>query len=168
MLHVGAVNKVPRNLRQLLWGEFARYFAEADLERVRELLGEDAAKSLEQMAQLTKKLKDAGLIDQIEGKLELTPSGLRKIGANALRDVFGSLEKDRLGQHQVERLGVGHERTYDTKPYEYGDPFQLDLQQTLRNALQRVTQCCLRATITLAQHQILPQDFVIAPQESVF
>ena len=111
--------------------------AEADLDRVRELLGEDAAKSLEQMAQLTKKLKDAGLIDQIEGKLELTPSGLRKIGANALRDVFGSLEKDRLGQHQVERLGVGHERTYDTKPYEYGDPFQLDLQRTLRNALQR-------------------------------
>ena len=111
--------------------------AEADLERVRELLGEDAAKSLEQMSQLTKKLKDAGLIDQIEGKLELTPSGLRKIGANALRDVFGSLEKDRLGQHQVERLGVGHERTYDTKPYEYGDPFQLDLQQTLRNALKR-------------------------------
>ena len=111
--------------------------AEADLERVRELLGVDAAKSLEQMSQLTKKLKDAGLIDQIEGKLELTPSGLRKIGANALRDVFGSLEKDRLGQHQVERLGVGHERTYDTKPYEYGDPFQLDLQQTLRNALKR-------------------------------
>ncbi len=111
--------------------------AEADLDRVREMLGEDAAKSLEQMAQLTKKLKDSGLIDQVEGKLELTPSGLRKIGANALRDVFGSLEKDRLGQHQVERLGVGHERTYDTKPYEYGDPFQLDLQQTLRNALQR-------------------------------
>ena len=111
--------------------------AEADLDRVREILGEDAAKSLEQMAQLTKKLKDSGLIDQVEGKLELTPSGLRKIGANALRDVFGSLEKDRLGQHQVERLGVGHERTYDTKPYEYGDPFQLDLQRTLRNALQR-------------------------------
>ena len=111
--------------------------AEADLDRVREMLGEDVAKSLEQMAQLTKKLKDSGLIDQVEGKLELTPSGLRKIGANALRDVFGSLEKDRLGQHQVERLGVGHERTYDTKPYEYGDPFQLDLQRTLRNALQR-------------------------------
>jgi uncharacterized protein with von Willebrand factor type A (vWA) domain len=111
--------------------------AEADLDRVREMLGEDFAKSLEQMAQLTKKLKDSGLIDRVEGKLELTPSGLRKIGANALRDVFGSLEKDRLGQHQVERLGVGHERTYDTKPYEYGDPFQLDLQRTLRNALQR-------------------------------
>ena len=130
---------------------------EADLDRVRELLGEDVAKSLEQMAQLTKKLKDSGLIDQIEGKLELTPSGLRKIGANALRDVFGSLEKDRLGQHQVERLGVGHERTYDTKPYEYGDPFQLDLQRTLRNALQRQG-----STVPL---KLSPDDFEIEQTE---
>ncbi|MDA3016743.1 MAG: VWA domain-containing protein [Actinomycetota bacterium] len=111
--------------------------AEADLDRVSELLGEDVAKSLQRMSELTKKLKEAGLIDQTEGKLEMTPRGLRKIGEKALRDVFGALDKDRLGQHQVERIGVGHERTYDTKPYEYGDPFQLDLQQTLRNALKR-------------------------------
>ena len=111
--------------------------AEADLDRVSELLGEDVAKSLQRMAEITKKLKEAGLIDQTEGKLEMTPRGLRKIGEKALRDVFGALDKDRLGQHQVVRIGVGHERTYDTKPYEYGDPFQLDLQQTLRNALKR-------------------------------
>ncbi len=111
--------------------------AEADLDRVSELLGEDVAKSLQRMSELTKKLKEAGLIDQTESKLEMTPRGLRKIGEKALRDVFGALDKDRLGQHQVERIGVGHERTYDTKPYEYGDPFQLDLQQTLRNALKR-------------------------------
>ena len=111
--------------------------AEADLDRVSELLGEDVALSLQKMAEITKKLKEAGLIEQTEGKLEMTPRGLRKIGEKALRDVFGALDKDRLGQHQVERIGVGHERTYDTKPYEYGDPFQLDLQQTLRNALKR-------------------------------
>ena len=111
--------------------------AEAELDRVSELLGEDVAQSLQKMAEITKKLKEAGLIEQTEGKLEMTPRGLRKIGEKALRDVFGALDKDRLGQHQVERIGVGHERTYDTKPYEYGDPFQLDLQQTLRNALKR-------------------------------
>lgn len=111
--------------------------AEADLDRVSELLGQDVAKSLQRMTEITQKLKDAGLIDQSEGKLEMTPRGLRKIGEKALREVFGALDKDRLGQHQVERIGIGHERTYDTKPYEYGDPFQLDLQQTLRNALKR-------------------------------
>ncbi|RLE25332.1 MAG: hypothetical protein DRJ50_03125 [Actinobacteria bacterium] len=111
--------------------------AEADMDRVRDLLGDDAAKSLERLAELTKMLEQAGLIEQKEGRLELTPKGLRKIGSNALRELFANLDKDKIGQHETSNLGQGHERTYDTKPYEYGDPFQLDLNQTLRNALSR-------------------------------
>ena len=110
---------------------------EVDLDRVRELLGDDAARSLERLAQLTKMLEDAGLVNQTEGRLELTPQGLRKIGQNALRELFNKLDKDKIGQHQMREHGGGHERTYETKPYEYGDPFRLDLQQTLRNALRR-------------------------------
>ena len=111
--------------------------AEADMDRVRDLMGDDAAKSLERLAELTKMLEDAGLIEQKEGRLEMTPKGLRKIGANALRDLFSKLAKDTLGQHDTSNLGQGHERTYDTKAYEYGDPFQLDLNRTIRNALRR-------------------------------
>ncbi|MFA5775314.1 MAG: hypothetical protein WC864_08050 [Ilumatobacteraceae bacterium] len=111
--------------------------AEIDIERVGELLGDDAARSLERLAQLAKMLEDAGLIERKEGRLALTPRGLRKIGANALKDLFGKLAADALGGHQVDRVGIGHERMYDTKPYEYGDSFQLDLQGTLRNALNR-------------------------------
>jgi uncharacterized protein with von Willebrand factor type A (vWA) domain len=111
--------------------------AEADMDRVRDLLGDDAAKSLERLAELTKMLQDAGLIDQKEGRLTLTPKGLRKIGANALRDLFSKLAKDKIGQHQMNRFGQGHERTYETKQYEYGDPFNLDLQRTIRNAVRR-------------------------------
>jgi uncharacterized protein with von Willebrand factor type A (vWA) domain len=111
--------------------------AEADMDRVRDLLGDDAARSLERLAELTKMLEEAGLISQKEGRLELTPKGLRKIGANALRDLFDKLAKDKVGQHQMTRLGQGHERTFETKAYEYGDPFQLDLQRTIRNAIRR-------------------------------
>ncbi len=111
--------------------------AEADLDRVRDLLGDDAARSLDRLAQLTKMLEEAGLIEQTEGRLELTPKGLRAIGSNALRDLFSKLTKDAVGQHEMSRVGQGHERTYDTKPYEYGDPFQLDLHRTIRNALRR-------------------------------
>ena len=111
--------------------------AEADMDRVRDLLGDDAARSLERLAELTKLLEEAGLIEQREGRLELTPRGLRKIGANALRDLFGKLSRDKLGGHEAERIGQGHERSYDTKPYEHGDPFNLDLQRTIRNALTR-------------------------------
>jgi uncharacterized protein with von Willebrand factor type A (vWA) domain len=111
--------------------------AEADMDRVRDLMGDDAARSLQRLAELTKMLEEAGLIEQKEGRLELTPKGLRKIGANALRDLFDKLAKDKVGQHEVDRLGQGHERTYETKQYEYGDPFNLDLHKTIRNALRR-------------------------------
>jgi uncharacterized protein with von Willebrand factor type A (vWA) domain len=111
--------------------------AEADMDRVRDLMGDDAAKSLERLAELTKMLEQAGLIEQKEGRLELTPKGLRRIGSNALRDLFSKLAKDKIGQHETSELGQGHERTYDTKAYEYGDPFQLDLNRTIRNALRR-------------------------------
>jgi uncharacterized protein with von Willebrand factor type A (vWA) domain len=111
--------------------------AEADLDRVRDLLGDDAARSLDRLAELTRMLTEAGLIEQREGRLEITPKGLRTIGANALRELFSKLTRDQIGQHQVHRQGHGHERTDDTKPYEYGDPFRLDLQRTIRNALAR-------------------------------
>ncbi|MEO8265844.1 MAG: hypothetical protein ABI706_10085 [Ilumatobacteraceae bacterium] len=111
--------------------------AEADMDKVRDLMGDDAARSLKRLAELTKMLQEAGLIEQKEGRLELTPKGLRKIGSNALRDLFDKLAKDKVGQHQMDRLGQGHERTYETKLYEYGDPFNLDLHKTIRNALRR-------------------------------
>jgi uncharacterized protein with von Willebrand factor type A (vWA) domain len=111
--------------------------AEADMDRVRDLMGDDAARSMERLAELTKMLQEAGLIEQKEGRLELTPRGLRKIGSNALRDLFTKLTKDKSGQHQLDKFGQGHERTYETKQYEYGDPFNLDLHRTIRNAIGR-------------------------------
>ena len=111
--------------------------AEADMDKVRNLLGDDAAKSLDQLSKLSKMMQDAGLIDQREGRMQLTPRAIRKLGANALRELFGKLRKDMVGQHKIDATGIGHERANDTKPYEFGDPFRLDLHGTLRNALRR-------------------------------
>jgi uncharacterized protein with von Willebrand factor type A (vWA) domain len=111
--------------------------AEVDTDRARELLGDDAARSLEQLSDLARQLQEAGLIDTREGRLELTPKGLRRIGRNALSDLFSKLARDKLGRHETERTGIGHERTYDTKAYEFGDPFNLNIERTVRNALRR-------------------------------
>jgi uncharacterized protein with von Willebrand factor type A (vWA) domain len=111
--------------------------AEADLDRVRQLLGDDAADSLEQLARLAQMLEEAGLIDSRDGSYELTPKGLRRIGQRALSELFSKLAKDRLGGHKIERAGAGHERASEHKPYEFGDPFALNVEQTVRNALRR-------------------------------
>ncbi|MGO8724560.1 MAG: VWA domain-containing protein [Acidimicrobiales bacterium] len=111
--------------------------AEVDLERVRDLVGQESAQSLAELQKLARRLEDAGIVEQREGRLELTPKGLRRIGQRALQDLFRHLSKDRLGGHGIATLGAGHERAEDTKPYELGDPFNLHIERTLRNALRR-------------------------------
>jgi uncharacterized protein with von Willebrand factor type A (vWA) domain len=111
--------------------------ADVDIDKARELLGDDGARSLERLAELAKLLEEAGLIEQKEGRYELTPRGMRKIGQNALSDLFAHLAKDRIGKHDQDYAGVGHERAYETKPYEFGDPFNLSIERTVRNAIAR-------------------------------
>jgi uncharacterized protein with von Willebrand factor type A (vWA) domain len=111
--------------------------AEVDLDRAREILGDDSARSLERMADLAKMLEEAGLIENKEGRYELTPRGIRRVGQNALNDLFKKLAADKMGRHELQRTGVGHEREFDTKPYEFGDPFNLHIERTIRNAIRR-------------------------------
>src|SRR5258705_5947785 len=82
-------------------------------------------------------LTEAGLIDRREGRMELTPKGIRRIGQRALGDLFRRLLQDRAGRHEIERAGFGHERSNDHKTYEFGDPLHLDVARTLKNAITR-------------------------------
>ena len=111
--------------------------AEVDIDQARDLLGDDAARSLERLRELAKLLEEAGLIDQREGRYELTPKGVRALGQKALGDLFRRMMQDKAGRHEVERVGVGHERAYEHKPYEFGDPFHLNVEQTVKNAIWR-------------------------------
>lgn len=111
--------------------------AEIDFERAAELLGDDTAQAMEAMAEFTKMLEEAGLINNKGGALELTPRALRKVGQNVLDDLYTKLSADRLGRHNVVESGVGHKRNFETKPYEFGDPFTLNIERTVRNAIHR-------------------------------
>ena len=133
--------------------------AEVDIERVRELLDDQSAMSLEKIAEAAQQLEDAGYIDAKEGRYELTPKAIRKIGQQALADLFRKLNTDRMGKHHLERQGIGHERDYSTKPHEFGDPFNLDIQRTVRNAIRR--------TGGGTPVDLLPEDFEIERTESL-
>ena len=144
--------------------------AEVDLDRVRQLLGSEAAASLGELQRLSRRLEEAGLVEQREGRLELTPKALRKIGQRALRELFARLAKDRFGGHEVVASGTGHERADSTKAYELGDPFNLHIERTVRNAIVREagvverTGGGARAGVALPVH-LLPTDFEIERTE---
>lgn len=132
--------------------------AEADIDRVRELLGDESAASLERMSEITRMLTEAGLIEQREGRVELTPKGMRKLGQNALAELFRKLDRDQLGRHELESRGSGHERNHQTKPYEWGDPFNLSIGRTIRNAIVRGETSPVR---------LVPDDFEIEETEHI-
>ncbi len=108
-----------------------------DSEKVRQLLGTDEYQSVEQLKELIKMLEEAGYIQKKGNRWELTARGIRKIGQKALQDIFNKLKRDGFGRHISPFRGVGGERTDESKPYQFGDPFLLDLEGTLMNALHR-------------------------------
>jgi uncharacterized protein with von Willebrand factor type A (vWA) domain len=109
-----------------------------DRERVERLLGPEAAEDLQKLQELTKQLEDAGYLEREGDELSLTARAIRKIADKALRDVFAVLKRDRLGGHAIQRRGAGGDQTDETKAYEFGDPFLLDLKETVMNAVERV------------------------------
>ncbi|MGH7278159.1 MAG: VWA domain-containing protein, partial [Candidatus Rokuibacteriota bacterium] len=113
-----------------------------DLERldpgeVEALAGPEAARDLERLRELAKTLEEAGYLEREGDELTLTARAIRKIADKALGDVFARLKRDRFGGHAIARRGAGGDQTDETKPYEFGDPFLLDLKETVLNAVER-------------------------------
>ncbi|GAC1583136.1 MAG: VWA domain-containing protein [Ktedonobacteraceae bacterium] len=108
-----------------------------DSEKVKELLGDEEYQSVEQLKELMKTLEEAGYIQKKGNRWELTARGMRKIGQKALQDIFNKMKRDGFGRHVSPFRGVGGERTDDSKPYQFGDAFLLDLKQTLMNSVHR-------------------------------
>jgi uncharacterized protein with von Willebrand factor type A (vWA) domain len=133
--------------------------SEIDLDQVRNHMGEDAARALDRLAKLTKSLADAGLIEQHGGRTELTPRGARRLGQKALNDLFGQINKDRIGDHSAVSTGSGHDREETTKAYEYGDPLNLHLSTTVHNAVRRGG--------SGVPVRLLPEDFEVVETEAL-
>ena len=131
--------------------------ADLDDTKIRELLGDEEEEQLDQLRQLARMLEDAGYIRQTRRGYELTPQGVRKIGEKALTDIFADLKRDRTGQHDLRREGGAGDRTDVTKPYEFGDPFLLDIPKTIMNAVQRGE----GPTAGGPGVQLLPRDFEV-------
>jgi len=106
------------------------------LDQLAESLGPNSSASLTQIQELLKELEAKGQLRRGGDGLELTPQGVRKIGQKALGDIFQHLSADGFGSHPQGGQGAGTEVGDHSKPYEFGDPFNLDVERTLMNAVR--------------------------------
>ena len=70
-------------------------------------------------------------------KFEVTEKGLDFLGYKTLRGLLGSLGKSSMGRHDTPHLATGVEAESASKPYEFGDTINLDVNTTLLSAIQR-------------------------------
>lgn len=108
-----------------------------DPDKIEHLLGEEARRMAEELQDFQRMLEEAGLIRRKGKGWELTPRAMRQIAERALDDIFGRIDRGLTGEHTLSRHGWGIERLEETKPYVFGDAFQIDVQGTVRNALRR-------------------------------
>ena len=109
-----------------------------DKDLLRDVLGEKEADEFDELEKLMKMLEEAGYVRSDDDKgWELTPRGSRIIGQKALGEIYARLKRQSLGNHAVPEEGRFGERIEESKRYEFGDPFNLHMPRTLRNAIDR-------------------------------
>jgi uncharacterized protein with von Willebrand factor type A (vWA) domain len=100
-------------------------------------LGENAAQSLMILRDMESTLRERGYLTTRDGRDELTPKAVRRIGAQALASVYGVLRRGRAGKHETTSQGVAAPRPDESRPYAFGDAFELDVVKSVLNGVRR-------------------------------
>lgn len=148
-----------RRLEQFIrWGQRGMAdIADLNLDEIRELLGDEAYEQLKYLKGIERMLEEDGYLVRTGQGLRLSPKGMRKIGDKALREIFQMLNRNRWGEHNTTIKGIHGETLEETKPYEYGDPMNVNIGETLMNALENGGR-----SVPL---KVGPRDFAVHRQE---
>ncbi len=111
-------------------------FQQISMEELKQWLGDEQIQSILLISNFSEKLENPGYIRRTEEGMRLTPRGFRKIGQNALNEIFRNLGKDQLGMHANSRKGHSRINPEETQRYEFGGPFNIDMVGTLKNAMR--------------------------------
>jgi Ca-activated chloride channel homolog len=83
----------------------------------------------------TGKLEEAAAAQQVEFKL--TEKGIDFLGYRTLRHLLSAVGRSSFGSHDTPHLATGVEADAASKEYEFGDSLNLDIPETLKNAMKR-------------------------------
>lgn len=153
---LGHLQGLERLGMQLAGADDPAVLADVDLDEVRRLLDDESARDVADLQRLAQALEEAGYAERVGRRFELTPRGSRRIGEKVLDRLFARLRRDAFGGHTRRTSGGAGERSEGSKPWVFSEPFDLDLQRTLTNALVREENAGRGAPIRL-----VPGDFEV-------
>jgi Ca-activated chloride channel family protein len=72
-----------------------------------------------------------------EARFEITDKTIDFLGFKTLQDLLGSLGRSSFGRHSTRDLATGIEASGVSRQYEFGDTLNMDVSETLFNAVRR-------------------------------
>jgi Ca-activated chloride channel family protein len=72
-----------------------------------------------------------------QARFEITDKTIDFLGFRTLKDLLGSVGKSSFGRHDTREMATGVESGGASRPYEFGDTLNLDIGETLFNAVRR-------------------------------
>ncbi|HEX5495997.1 MAG TPA: hypothetical protein VFX70_15620 [Mycobacteriales bacterium] len=136
-----------------------------DPELVERALGRRAVDDLAALRRIERELERQGYLTRDNGRLELTPRAVRRLGATALRRVFAHLDSRGRGGHDVADAGAAGDLVGTSRPWEYGDEQPLDVVRTVRNAVLRGRSTSTDTGTGRGSLRLSVEDFEVAETE---
>ena len=102
-------------------------------------------------------LEEAGYVERKQGRLDLTPHGVRGSASRRSARSTSGCKAALAGEHDQPDLGRGGDITGELKHYEFGDPFHIEVKETVFEAVRR------QGTGTPVK--ITPEDFMVERTE---
>lgn len=102
-----------------------------------DLFGPRLGGQIQAVKDMAQALLEAGYLQRQGDRLQLTARAVRKLGDASLKEIFRRLKADRAGGHATVRKGHGGDITQQSRQYQFGDPFHVDIQATVMNGVIR-------------------------------
>jgi uncharacterized protein with von Willebrand factor type A (vWA) domain len=117
--------------RQLMNGDFPRI----SREQLREMLGDQAGQSFDILLQLPATITEEGMVEVNRYGFDMTPRGMRALGELAFGKLYHQLKRDKQGGFEGNAPQTGEMLPDSSRPYEYGDRFDVDIPGTILKAV---------------------------------
>ncbi|HYA98121.1 MAG TPA: VWA domain-containing protein [Methylomirabilota bacterium] len=139
-------NAVPQELRRFLQDSDAMQNESVRdlLDQLIERMGREGFINPQQPPQITPPPEKTpggslGAPQEREGqaRFEITDKTIDFLGFKTLQELLGSLGRSSFGRHDTRDLATGVESGGVSRPYEFGDTLNLDVSETLFNAVRR-------------------------------
>jgi len=142
--------------RQIISGQFSRI----DPEQLRELLGEKAERSFNILLRLPEAVSEDGFVELNKYGFDMTPRGMRALGELAFGKLYQHVKRDKLGGFQGNAPQTGEIEPDSSRPYEYGDRFDVDIPNTILKAV-------INSHFADGRLQLEPEDLQVREREQM-